>query len=261
MKSSMADQNHHGRPGFDEDQSSQANVVADADSFISGHTIAQWTENWWRWAVQAPAGAGPLDSPTHQSTDQANMVFIAGVFDATLHVSAHEHILVPMINAYDTEGPGIETIPNFVADGRGTYADEARYVTDLVQSSIYDAYAKLVKDPGTNHAQTIFDVHLQGSDASSSGVQTDIFALGAPRPESYIKELFQSYGLLPLDPSIKNLPFTRSTGDWIEIDGLKSGTYSLEFGGKGHAVVDPVTNATVFNEGWGPSLKDTLVVS
>ncbi len=187
------------------------------------------------------------------------MTFIAGVFGATIQASAQSPILFPMINAYDTEGPGIETIANFVADHRGPYADEARYVTGLVQNSIYDAYARLIKDPGTGHAQTIFDVHLQGSTASAAGVKSGIFALGAPKPGSYIESALQ--GLPPLDASIKNLPFTRSTGDWVEIHGLSKGSYSLEFGGSGHAVVDPVTNATIFNEGWGAGVTDKLIVS
>ena len=146
---------------------------------------------------------------------------------------------------------------------RGSYADEARYVTDLAQNSIYDAYARLIKDPGTGHAQTIFDVHLQGSAASAAGVKSDIFALGAPKPGSWLQGFFggETGPYLPLDHSIKDLPFTRSTGDWVEINGLKPGTYSLEFGGSGHAVVDPMTNTTIFNAGWGAAMADKLIVS
>jgi hypothetical protein len=89
-------------------------------------------------------------------------------------------------------------------------------------------------------------------------VKSDIFALGAPKPGSWLQGFFHDY--LPLDHSIKDLPFTRSTGDWVEINGLKPGTYSLEFGGSGHAVVDPMTNTTVFSEGWGPAMTDKLIV-
>jgi hypothetical protein len=253
---------HQGKPWWDEEgQKSHDNVVATPDAIVSGHTIAQWTENWWKWALQAPAGAGPLDSASHQSTNQGKIVFIAGSFDATIHAPAQTPILFPMINAYDTEGPGIETIQNFVADHRGSYADEARYITDLAQHSIYDAYAKLTKDAGTGHARTIFNVHLHGSEAPASDVKSGIFAIGAPKSGGYIENLLQSFGLLPLDPSIKNLPNTRSTGDWVEINGLKPGSYTLEFGGTGHAVVDKMTNTTIFAEGWGASVKDTLVVS
>ena len=170
---------------------------------------------------------------------------------------AYTPILFPMINAFDTEGPEIETIPNFVSDGRGSYADEARFVTDLFQSSIYDAHATLTTDPGNGHTKTIFDVHLQGSKAAAAGVKSSIFALGAPVTGSFLDQLL---GGLTLDPSIKDLPFTRSTGDWIEIDGLKPGTYTLAFGGSGHAVVDPVSGAQIMQEGWGASVKDTLII-
>lgn len=259
MNTHAHDQSHHGKPWSDGDHCFQDGVVANPDTFVLGHSIADWTADWWKSAVQAPAGAGPLDSALNQSIHQGKMTFIAGEFDATVHVSAQSPILFPMINAFDTEGPGIESITNFVADGRGSYADEARYITDLVQNSIYDAYAKLTKDPGTGHAQTIFDVHLRGSAASSAGVKSDIFALGAPKPGSWLESVLP----LPLDPSIKNMPFTRSTGDWVEINGLSKGTYSLEFGGNGHAVVDPVTNTTLggFNEGWGVAVTDKVIVS
>ncbi len=59
---------------------------------------------------------------------------------------------------------------------------------------------------------------------------------------------------MPSDPWIKNLPNTRSTGDWVEINGLKSGTYTLEFGGTDHIVADKMTNATIFAEALPPGV-------
>jgi len=261
MSSNASDRLHHDNPWRDHGHSSPDGVVADADTFVAGQTISQWTQDWWKWALQAPAGAGPLDNAANQSVNQGKMVFIAGVYDATVHAPAHEPILFPMVNAYDTEGPGIETIPNFVADGRGSYADEARYVSNLEQRAIYDAYAKLTKDDGAGHDRTIFDVHLHGAAAAESGVKTGIFALGEPASGGYLENLLQSYGLLPLDMSIKDLPDTRAVGDYAEIKGLQPGTYTLEFGGTGHAVVDPVTNTTILAEGWGAAVKDTLIVT
>ena len=263
MNTHAMDRNHQGKPWWSEDGLDNDGVVASGHDVVSGHTIAKWTENWWQWALQAPNGPFNSDS---QSIGQGRMTFIAGEFNdpnlasATIHASAYTPILFPMINAFDTEGlsnPKLETIPNFVNDGRGSYADEARFVTNLFQRSIYDAHATLTMDAGNGHTKTIFDVHLQGSEAADAGVQSGIFALGAPVTGSFIAQLLDG---ITLDPSIKDLPFTRSTGDWIEIDGLKPGTYTLAFGGSGHAVVDPVSGTPIAQEGWGASVKDTLII-
>jgi hypothetical protein len=134
-----------------------------------------------------------------------------------------------------------------------SYADEARYITDLAQDSIYQSYAKISKE-----GRTLLDIH--GSNSDQFAEETGIFSIGKPQHGGYIDQLLKSADLLPLDPSIKNLPFTRSIGNWLALDGLESGTYTLEFGGKGDAVTDPVSGTTILSEGWGSSAKDTLVV-
>ena len=153
-----------------------------------------------------------------------------------------------MINAFDTEGPGIETIPGFFPI-RGSYADEAAYVTRLEQRSIYDAHATISKD-----GQTL--LNIQWPTSSKFVERSGTFAIGEPQPGSYIASLLPG----PLDPSIADLPFTRSTGDWLMLHPLQPGTYTLSFGGTGHAVIDPVTKTTILPEGWGANTTDTLVV-
>ena len=76
MNTNAHDQGHHGRPWWDGDHSFQDGVVATPDTFVLGHTIADWTENFWRSAVQAPAGAGPLDSAS-LNRPSGKMTFIA----------------------------------------------------------------------------------------------------------------------------------------------------------------------------------------
>jgi hypothetical protein len=42
--------------------------VFDPQEIVRGETIAQWTENWWQWAFQAPANGAlgyPAPQPTH----------------------------------------------------------------------------------------------------------------------------------------------------------------------------------------------------
>jgi hypothetical protein len=227
--------------------------VIDPSAVVRGQTIADWTENWWRWALQAPAGNGPLDSPSPQAThfnNNGEIFFIAGGPDATITVPTDKPILLPMINAFDTEGPGIETIPGFQASGRGSFADEAKFVTNLEQNSIYNAFARITTPDG----RTLLD--LQWPNSSNFAEQSDIFAIGEPQPGSYIASLLDGADI----SAIPNLPFTRSTGDWLMLKPLPPGTYTLDFGGKGHAVIDPITGTNILPEGWGTHTTDTIVV-
>ena len=255
MSTNAPNRVHHGKSWWSNEEHDDDNTaVARADTVVSGHTIAKWTESWWQWAAQAPDG--PFNAGSSQSFAQKGMIFISDNFSGTIHAAAHTPILASMVNAFDTEGPGIpESLNNFVADGRGSYADEARVVTDMIQNSIYDAFAKLTIDLGNGHTKTIFDVHLQGKEAAHAGVQSGNFALGAPVPDS----LLASFNLV-LDPSVANLPFSRSTGDWIEIDGLKPGTYTLTLGGAIHESFDAKSGSTVFAGGYQISVTDTLII-
>lgn len=119
------------------------------NAVVEDKTISAWTTDWWRWALQAPAGQGPLDSSdpaaTHYNND-GKIFFIAGGLDATITVSADKPILFPMVNIFDTEGPSIiETDPGF----QGSYDAEAQRVTNLGQANVTDAFAKITKDGHT----------------------------------------------------------------------------------------------------------------
>jgi hypothetical protein len=235
-------------------------TVADASTVVSGQTLSKWSQVFWQTALQQPAGAGLIDGPADQSFNAGKMFFINDMYSAVIHVPAYQPVLLTTVGAWDTEGPGLQTIPNFVEDGRGSYSDEARYVTNLAQSNIYNSYATLTALTGPDKAQTLFNISLQGADAADAGVQTRVFALGDPVPGGYIDNILQSNDLLPLDPSIANLPYTRTTGDYIEINGLKPGVYALNAGGGINASVDPVTGSTVVGS-FSTAVKDILIVS
>src|SRR5690348_2973050 len=93
---------------------------------VEGQTIQQWSEDWLRWVLHAPAstpvgtpfGAAngyPEASPDNALVNNNGDVFFlfGGDWDnAVINVPADKPIFLPMINAFDIEGPNIETIPN-----------------------------------------------------------------------------------------------------------------------------------------------------
>lgn len=231
------------------------NVVTGEDTIVKGETIAQWTADWWQSALQAKAGAGPLDNPQDAAwSTNGKVYFISGGsgsgYNTTITIPEGKPILLPMINSFDTEGPGIpETISGFVSGGLGSYADEARYVTRVFQDNIQSAYATL-----SQNNKTLLDIHLVGPAASDPqseyAVESPIFAIGEPKNDSYINGLL---GGISLDPSINDLPNTASSGDWLMIRGLTAGTYTLDFGGTEGA-------NSVFGE-FTTASHDTLIVT
>jgi hypothetical protein len=233
-------------------------AIADPNATVDCRTIAQWTEDWLRWIAHAPADTppgtpfgpapgGPAGSPDYALVDNSGPVFFlyggdwgtpssASPAVPTIDVPAWKPILVPLINAFDIEGPGIETIPGFVEDGRGTYADEARYVTDLAEQSIYQAHLTITASDG----HTVLDLH--GRATACLTEDTGTFALGdsLANPKDYIASI------LGTDPA-NTLPFTEEIGRWAMINGLAPGDYTINFGGAGHAVTDPVTGIALFH--------------
>ncbi|HET7882094.1 MAG TPA: hypothetical protein VFL55_14500 [Acetobacteraceae bacterium] len=225
--------------------------IEEPDAVVDGKTIAEWTEDWWRWALQAPSDYSSLTSPLPRATHLNNdgkIFFIAGGPNATITVPANTPILFPMINLFDTEGPGIqEEIPGFVERG-GSFADMANEVADLFQNNIVDAHAKIMKD-----GKTLLDVH--SPESAKFAEESGTFAIGTPNRGSVLANLVPS----PLDPSIANLPFTSSSGDWLMLGRLAPGRYTLEFGGTSNALSDPQT-AKPFLGSFTTETTDTLIV-
>jgi hypothetical protein len=243
---------------------------------VEGKTIEQWSEEWLRWVFHAPAAAPPgtpfgaAEGHPEGSPDNAlvnndgDVFFLFGgdwgnkdhPYTPVINAPADKPIFLPMINAFDIEGPGIETIPDFVEDGRGSYADEARFVTDLARKSIYDAHLTITR---VGDEKPALDVH---SPASGRFAQdTGTFTLGAPQanPVDYVGSLLAG------KPGLADLPYTEEVGRWAMIKGLAPGDYVINFGGAGHAVADPVTGTKLFGgpegEDWVHNTTDILHVT
>jgi hypothetical protein len=97
-----------------------ATVITNPDEYIDGLTLAQWTEQWYRWAVPTPAGStDAFNDPTGQAAAQLNFAFSPMYFitqqapqqgtptPRTFNVQPGQAVLVPIGGAAYSEGPDI----------------------------------------------------------------------------------------------------------------------------------------------------------
>src|SRR5215471_10515936 len=89
-------------------------TIVRSNAAIAGESVSQWTGDWWTWALQSPANQNPVLDQTGAFANVNNngpVFFIAGDFggdvERTFTVPAGKPLLVPLLNAFDVEGPGI----------------------------------------------------------------------------------------------------------------------------------------------------------
>lgn len=178
-------------------------TVDDPNTIVDGKTIAQWSQNWWTWAIQSPADHNAIDDKTGQFAHVANnqqVFFIGGTFggDAarSFTVTAGKPLLVPMLNTFDT-------------------LDSKDFENQFIQkwpSTVTDVFASIDGNPVTDPTH-----YLQAS---------DFFSMGTVRPHSVATEMF--------DGAVHNgqeLTPTKATGYYLMVEGLSRGQHTLEFGG------------------------------
>jgi hypothetical protein len=219
--------------------------IDDPNQRVEGQSIEKWTEDWARWVAHAPAATptatpfgfvvAPASADNAHVNNNGDVFFLAGgdwpnstnPAIPIIDIGPDKPVLLPMINVVDTEGPGIESIANFVEDGRGTYADEARFITHLAEQHIVDAHLRVTR---VGETKPLIDIRLK--DSLKFTVDTGTFALGKPQTNDYIGSLVGT------DPALKNLPFTSEIGRWAMLE-LDPGDYIVNFGGSGTPVIDP----------------------
>jgi hypothetical protein len=175
---------------------------------IFGTSIKDWTENWWTWALQAPAATNPLNDPTGDWSDINNtapVYFVAGtLFEGTAKrtftVEAGRPLLIPVLNNIVLE-PEDPTVPDPMADANADL--------DLWEGSVSDLSAVIDGVPVQN--------------LSAYLVRTDFFTPGNPQPGS----LLEGVGLPPED----DLYPSRGSGYWLMVEGLTPGEHTISFGG------------------------------
>jgi len=180
-------------------------TILDPGSTVEGKTIAEWTAEWWTWAVGAPSKHNPFFDETgalaHQRND-GDVFFLVGTFGGSaerdIKVHAGEPILLPLVNF-------VESLPN---DPQGIEA-----VLDSLATNTYGLFAEIdgvaVADPFSYFEESGF------------------FSLGKLRANS----LAGKFDFFPAFEPGEELTPAKAAGWWLMIEGLDRGEHTLHFGG------------------------------
>ena len=218
---------------------------------VDGKTIGQWSQEWLKWVVNAPADK-PVDDPfgllpknadlsvngQYQTNDK--VFFLAGgnwgkpspisaaavSTEPAIKVTAGKDILVPLINTIDVENngdPAISTIADWKKETGRSYAEEARYITSYGNLAVTEAHLSLAKTSDPTHPILSLKWPISGAYAADSGV----FAIDGLSASSYVGQL-----------KIPDLPYSDVAGRWAMLTDVPKGDYVINFGGSVGAVRD-----------------------
>ena len=191
-------------------------TTVDPESDVAGKSVAEWTGEWWEWAVESPAENNPVyDDPTgkyaHVNNDNESVFFIAGaapvvddaVVERSFFVPSGKLVLFPILNVLS-----LNTDPENINDG---WYDPVEQYLDYFQGM----YATIDK---TDVAVTQDD-HL---------VIQQPFELGPVEPGSQLEQFERIEGRNAEDGMYED---SGSIGYWLMLDNLSMGRHTLEFGG------------------------------
>ena len=188
---------------------------------VDGQTIAQWTQDWWTWALNlpvkdsAPGASNPFQDPSggSASAGQSGPVFFlqSNTSQDNVYVpSGIHHFLVPLVNFVDTAPEVFPPHPGSVIGGPNSiHSTEAHNISSF------------------DHSVTSLFATVDGvavPDLFSHLVDSSFFDPGIAQPNTLATDLF---GVAPADVSMAP---AISGGYWLMLD-LPSGTHTLNFGG------------------------------
>jgi len=173
-------------------------------STVGGSTIAEWTADWWNWAVMEPSATNPVVDPTGEfagiNQPGRPVFFVAGTFGGsvtrTFDVDVGTHLLVPMLNVTawaPEDGPNEASLR--------TLANEA-------MDDVSELHFSLDGVPLANP----FDYREE----------SPVFTLSIPPGSVYTECCGLAAG--DRDPAV-------SDGYWVMLEPLSPGPHLLEFGG------------------------------
>lgn len=192
--------------------------VVDPGSVVEGYTVAQWTEEWWKWAVSSPAENNPVFADqtgqyAHVNNDNEFVFFIAGaapvadgeVTERNFFVPSEKLVLFPILNvlSYNTNKQNIGDLPydpleQYIEYFKGLYATiDGKEIPNIEEDYL---------------------------------VTQAPFEMGPAEPGSQLEQLLLDEGDEGRDPT-KVYEDSGSTGYWLMLDDLSNGRHTLEFGG------------------------------
>jgi len=188
--------------------------IDDPSAIVDGKSIAQWTQDWWTWAMQSDADRNPSNDPTGAFASRHNhgdVFFIGGVplvaNTANVSESAERNfrvphdtpLLVPLINAFST-----------LED----QADENQELVQFLSSVKPNSLFLNIDGRPVDNLQSFKEV-------------TDFFSLGLGRKGTAIEEFAQSVGTSVVG---QELTPTKAAGYYVMVEGLGRGPHTLNFG-------------------------------
>ncbi|MEF8701522.1 MAG: PEP-CTERM sorting domain-containing protein [Candidatus Accumulibacter sp. UW20] len=198
----------------------QAFEIIAPDQPVAGKSQLEWSQEWWQWALGAPASDNPLLDPDGSLAQVGNngpVFFVAGsIFgvptDRTFTVPAGRPIFFPVINNLWIETPPIVCFPDFPC------------ALDQITPFITDA---------TDLHATLDGQNLLIPDALGFRQTSSEFFLIALPDDNLFGAPEDAY------PAV-------SDGYWVAVEGLSPGPHTLIFGAtSGDFLVEVTANLTV----------------
>lgn len=179
----------------------------DPTGAVSGEAISHWTQDWWSFAISSGnTDGGQLEA----SPSGGQMFLVGGSFGGDVNgaftVAAGTPLLVPVFNVLLTEFTGTGPNPKLFATGTPAAAYQ---------------YESLWRDNVTSLALTITNN-----------------ATGEVSQPTNLFDDFAKTGWFTLEGDFGSIPKCQSIGYWSIIEGLKPGSYTLNFGGTLKAFAD-----------------------
>jgi hypothetical protein len=203
------------------------------NGIVDGKTIAQWTQEWWKWALDNPVDADhPIGSNPLSDTSGAlaglnnnqSVFFIAGEnflpgpVTREFNVPVGKPLLVPLENFVDSPPEALPGVSDPILGDNPRIRSIESYNASQFNSHVTRLFA-------TIDGQSIPMAQLFGH-----LVNAPFFDAGTSQPDSMATLLVGAPAGTVLNP-------VKSTGYWLMIDNLAPGTHTLHFGGNS----DPFT--------------------
>jgi hypothetical protein len=190
--------------------------IDDPSAIVKGKSISDWSADWWRWILDGPKDPfSPVADKTGLLAYQHNfgsVFFLAGTdggeAERYIVIPHNKPILVPMLNAFDVEGP---KIPDAHSHDPKPLIDET-----------IGAFLKSV----TEVHLTIDGKDVVGkTNGASYETVTGFFDAGKTTRGSYAESLGVPRGV--------ELYPTKAAGFYAMIENLPRGIHTISFGGSG----------------------------